>query len=323
MNAEQPSAEDPDNPTRAPLLARLRHAFTRHRPADARPQPDTSSPAQLASTEASPTESPPAEAPPAEAPPAEAPPAEAPPAEAPPADVPPADAPPAEAPPAEAPPAEPAQSPQKPAARPVLLHDDANDVEHLAQTITAAFADDPFIQYLHRPNERHAHEKGLIVNRTVLHCELSRPKGHTTVHVTDDNNCVAIWHHPGHWKITGWYLVKFSLAMVRAFGWRVLFMASAMKEVERAQPEQPHMHLFIIGTHPDHQGKGYGTTVISEMLKHCDRERLPAYLESSNQRNLPFYRKHGFELIQQIQPARPACPPIYTMWREPRPIEKQ
>eukprot|EP00178_Gracilaria_changii_P007649 TRINITY_DN2404_c0_g1_i1.p2 TRINITY_DN2404_c0_g1~~TRINITY_DN2404_c0_g1_i1.p2 ORF type:complete len:350 (-),score=77.40 TRINITY_DN2404_c0_g1_i1:116-1117(-) len=214
---------------------------------------------------------------------------------------------------------------QPAAARTVLVHDDANDIEALAHTLTSAFEDDPLIQYFQGPRakSKRAYNRGMIWSRTVLHAELSRPKGHSTIHVSADRKCVAVWHHPAHWKISGVYLLKFMVALVRTFGWRALLLASSIREVEREHPKQPHMHLFIMGTHKEQQRQGYGSSVISEMLRYCDLERLPAYLESSNQLNLPFYRRHGFEMIQQIQGARAGCPPLYTMWREPQPIQKQ
>jgi hypothetical protein len=51
-------------------------------------------------------------------------------------------------------------------------------------------------------------------------------------------------------------------------------------------------------------------------LRRCDREGLPAYLESSNPRNIPLYQRHGFEVLGTIQ--LDASPPITPMLRAPR-----
>jgi hypothetical protein len=60
-----------------------------------------------------------------------------------------------------------------------------------------------------------------------------------------------------------------------------------------------------------------GSLLIAEMLRRCDREQVPAYLENSKEANLPFYQGHGFEIIRQIRFAKDA-PPLWLMWREPR-----
>jgi hypothetical protein len=54
------------------------------------------------------------------------------------------------------------------------------------------------------------------------------------------------------------------------------------------------------------------------VLSHCDREGMPCYLESSKERNVPFYRRHGFEVVQEV-PLGAEGPSIWTMWREPQP----
>jgi hypothetical protein len=56
------------------------------------------------------------------------------------------------------------------------------------------------------------------------------------------------------------------------------------------------------------------------VLDHCDDEGLPAYLESSKERNVPFYSRHGFKVVKEV-PIPGGGPKIWTMWREPRPVE--
>jgi hypothetical protein len=55
-------------------------------------------------------------------------------------------------------------------------------------------------------------------------------------------------------------------------------------------------------------------------LRNClgfaDQDHLPAYLESPNPRNIPFYQRHGFEVTGVSQAG--ASPPVYSMLRSPR-----
>jgi hypothetical protein len=52
-------------------------------------------------------------------------------------------------------------------------------------------------------------------------------------------------------------------------------------------------------------------------LDRCDAEYAPAYLESSNPDNIPYYQRFGFEVTGEL--ALPeGGPSLWPMWRAPR-----
>jgi len=81
-------------------------------------------------------------------------------------------------------------------------------------------------------------------------------------------------------------------------------------------PHEPHWYLPLIGVDPIHQGKGHGDALMTYALEQCDRDHLPAYLESTNPRNISLYRRHGFEVLGTIQVG--SSPPLVPMLRQPR-----
>lgn len=81
-------------------------------------------------------------------------------------------------------------------------------------------------------------------------------------------------------------------------------------------PQEPHWYLALIGVEPTQQGQGYGSFLMQQVLKQCDRDRIPAYLESSNPNNIPFYQRHGFEVVGTIQAG--TSPSIFPMIRQPQ-----
>jgi len=78
-------------------------------------------------------------------------------------------------------------------------------------------------------------------------------------------------------------------------------------------PAQPHYYLFLLGTRPRWQGRGLGSSLIAPVLNRCDQDRVPAYLEATSERNVPLYRRHGFEVTTEIQ--IPGGPTVWPMWR--------
>src|SRR5262249_41851101 len=63
----------------------------------------------------------------------------------------------------------------------------------------------------------------------------------------------------------------------------------------------PHFYLFVLGTARAAQGTGIGSRMLHEILDRCDRQGLGAYLESSNIRNVPFYARHGFNVLTEVR----------------------
>jgi ribosomal protein S18 acetylase RimI-like enzyme len=81
-------------------------------------------------------------------------------------------------------------------------------------------------------------------------------------------------------------------------------------------PREPHWYLPLIGVDPARQGQRLGDKLMAHALVRCDADQLPAYLESSNPRNIPFYERHGFEALGKIQAG--SSPTIVPMLRKPR-----
>jgi GNAT superfamily N-acetyltransferase len=87
-------------------------------------------------------------------------------------------------------------------------------------------------------------------------------------------------------------------------------------QMGRSHPPEPHWYLPLIGVDPLHQGKGVGAALMHHALLRCDRDHTPAYLESTNPKNIPLYERHGFVVLGTVQVG--ASPPIFPMLRPPR-----
>ena len=89
-----------------------------------------------------------------------------------------------------------------------------------------------------------------------------------------------------------------------------------MQQMASHHPKEPHWYLPLIGIDPACQGKGFGSALLKHATDICDRDGMPAYLESSNLANVALYERHGFEAIGRIQVGGS---PVFTpMLRRPR-----
>ena len=98
-----------------------------------------------------------------------------------------------------------------------------------------------------------------------------------------------------------------------------------MQQMARYHPHEPHWYLPLIGIDPAHQGKGLGGVLMKHATDICDRDGVPAYLESVQPQERPVVRTpwlrgaghhpgrqfardhaHAAQAAEAIMPIRPA-----------------
>lgn len=60
----------------------------------------------------------------------------------------------------------------------------------------------------------------------------------------------------------------------------------------------PHWCLFLLAVEPAYQGKGYASALLKPMLARIDSERLPCYLDTTEERNVSLYQHYGFRVAE-------------------------
>lgn len=81
---------------------------------------------------------------------------------------------------------------------------------------------------------------------------------------------------------------------------------------------RPHDYLAFLAVHPDWQGRGLGSRLLSNHHRRLDRIGAPAYLEATGPSNERLYARHGYRLRGRYRPAADS-PPLRPMWRDARP----
>jgi ribosomal protein S18 acetylase RimI-like enzyme len=93
-------------------------------------------------------------------------------------------------------------------------------------------------------------------------------------------------------------------------------IGAVFERMRSYHPREPHWYLPLIGVDPARQNQGHGSALLRHALALCDRDRAPAYLESSNPANISLYERHGFVVLDTIQVG--SSPRISPMLRTPR-----
>jgi GNAT superfamily N-acetyltransferase len=182
------------------------------------------------------------------------------------------------------------------------------DVDGVTATLVAAFEADPLWSWAF-PHKGLADLWGLLV-RSAMRYSLIR--------VADDYAAASVWISPGGTELTAEEEASLGPMFEARIGPRAAEVLALFERMERVHPAgPPHYYLSLLGTHPDHRGKGLGMALLAENLAEIDSEGMPAYLESSNPENDPRYERLGFVRAGEFE--RPdgglTCS---TMWRKPR-----
>jgi GNAT superfamily N-acetyltransferase len=196
---------------------------------------------------------------------------------------------------------------------PAIIRAQSADVARLSAMLVRSFADDPVANFMFAGSRRR--RAGLHAFFTAQLRRQFLPHGH--VYTNQERDAAALWGPPdlvrnGVKELAQLLPVSPFLISTRTHrALRLLF------EVDGLHPKEPHWYLATVGTEPALQGKGRGSALMTSMIERIDESGSPAYLESSKERNVPFYARFGFEVIDEFR-SKVGAPPIWRMWREPR-----
>lgn len=211
-------------------------------------------------------------------------------------------------------PSDPRSSMRTPRAR----HAVADDLPVLERTLSLAFADDPMVTWVSGLDADHLRDRriddmAVAFFRPSLAAALQR--GHT--YTVDGCGAAALWSAPDARIFTDEEGTGLAMAIAERLGEGAMHRLVALGElVGRHHPSGvPHFYLFLLGAAD--QGHGLGAAVIRPVLDRCDLDGMPAYLESSSERNLSFYERHGFRVLWEDRPAADG-PVFHGLWRDPR-----
>jgi ribosomal protein S18 acetylase RimI-like enzyme len=184
-----------------------------------------------------------------------------------------------------------------------------SDSSALAAVLARAFHDDPVMSWVFPDPSRRVGQAARFFS---LRLRTLVPDGE--VYTTDGLDGGAVWAVPDRWRVSA----TDGLRMLRlGLGWRFPRIVRGLTRIEMRHPHEPHYYLAILGTEPSMQGRGVGSALLEPVLASCDADEIPAYLESSKERNVAFYARHGFRVTEELD--LPKGPRVWLMWRDPRP----
>jgi hypothetical protein len=187
-----------------------------------------------------------------------------------------------------------------------------------AAAIAAGHADYPTFRHLFPDPRRRARALRAFFSATVrdaipLGSALSVWDGPTVA-------ATAVWLPPGGFPWSARRklaatpaLTRVLIADPRAFPTFMRFGAN----LERAHTREPHWYLEVLSVRPEHQRQGLGTRLVRPILDQADRDGVASHLETADPANVPYYRRFGFEVVDDALEVIPGGPILTAMRRPP------
>lgn len=190
----------------------------------------------------------------------------------------------------------------------------ADDIPELAGAIARAFSNDPPMSWVFRDEGTRVQRLEALFGAALR--ELFVPNGHAFT--TADLRGAALWEAPGEWRTPDEVTERIAGSVAGVFLPEELDrFLTYIGTLEDRHPDEPeHWYLAVLAVDLDRQGQGIGSACMGPMLERIRAEGAAAYLESSNERNVPLYERHGFRVTDVVDLPDDG-PPVYLMWREP------
>lgn len=170
------------------------------------------------------------------------------------------------------------------------------DKRLVTELLAAAFNDNFSVNYIVRQDDK---RKQRILALMDYSFEMCYRFGE--VWLSEDHNACALVLFPHQKKTTIstiWLDIKLILNAVGISGIKKALDREA--KIRAKQPKVPMVYLWFIGVSPLYQHSGIGSTLLEQVIADANLQNLPVYLETSTERNLPWYKKHGFTVYDTL-----------------------
>ena len=174
-------------------------------------------------------------------------------------------------------------------------------IEPAAEMLTRAFYDDPIFAYF-IPDPAQRREKLPYLMQYLIRYGISHGEVYAT---SPELEGVAVWIPSEKTDKTLWRKIRSgSISLYVKLGRQFLARRHPVIDFislfHRLRAPFRHWYLELIGVDPELQGKGHASLLLEAMLTRLDKEHLPCFLETQNGDNLPFYRRFGFKVVEEI-----------------------
>lgn len=171
-----------------------------------------------------------------------------------------------------------------------------NDKSRIVDILTQSFEDNKSVNYIVKQDRNRLKRIKALMSYSFDVCYLFGD-----ALLSDDKKACALIVYP-HQKKNSlksvWLGVKLAFNCIG-----ISNLGKAMKREAAIRKEHPTTnisYLWFIGVEPAEQGKGIGTALMKQIISESEKLNRPIYLETSTDKNIPWYQKFGFKIYREL-----------------------
>lgn len=177
-----------------------------------------------------------------------------------------------------------------------MIKAEYSDKSLVIDILTKSFDTNQSVNYITKQDAKRIQRVSALMDYSFEVCYLFGD-----VFMSDDKKACALVTYPDKKKTTlkSIFLdVKLILSVVGLKNIKKTLERESL--INKIQPKEPKYYLWFIGVDNTYQNEGIGSVLMNEIIEDSDRKKRPIYLETSTLKNLPWYKKFGFEIYNEL-----------------------
>lgn len=171
-----------------------------------------------------------------------------------------------------------------------------SDKNKIVEILTLTFEQNQSVNYIVKQDESHLFRIKYLMEYAYNVCD-----AFGKVLLSDDGKACALVMFPDkkHFSLRSLFWDLNLIFSVTGIG-NISKVMKRESQIKAHHPAVPFYYLWFIGVHPEHTGIGIGSNLLQEIISDAEAMDRPIYLETSTLKNLPWYKKFGFKIFDEL-----------------------
>jgi hypothetical protein len=171
-----------------------------------------------------------------------------------------------------------------------------NHKSRVIEILTKSFEDNQSVNYIVKQDNKRAERIKALMDYSFEICFMFGE-----VYLSDDQKGCALVLYPDQKSFSIKSTLMDVQLLLNAIGLtRVAKAMSRETAIKSNYPKDPIYYLWFLGVINSDQNKGIGSQLLKEIIIDSQKQHKPIYLETSTIKNIPWYKKFGFSIYNEL-----------------------